>query len=212
MAGNLITFKNVSFGYNSSAPVLQHCTFDVQQGNRVVLKGESGSGKTTIFRLLLGYEMPDEGHILFNNHPLSDETIHNLRTQTAWLPQDLDLGSDQVKTVIQFPFTFEQNKAKATYKKRISAWVEQLGLSSVLLDSQFSDLSTGQRQRVGIAICLLLDKPFILLDEPTSALDLASKEKVAKLLFSQPDTTILSTSHDPWWIEQCDKKFELQMS
>jgi len=65
-----------------------------------------------------------------------------------------------------------------------------------------------QRQRVGLALCYLLDKDVLLLDEPTSALDEASKEKVHKL-FSNKQRTIISTSHDPWWLEKCSKIFEL---
>jgi ABC-type bacteriocin/lantibiotic exporter with double-glycine peptidase domain len=70
------------------------------------------------------------------------------------------------------------------------------------------DLSTGQRQRVGLAICHFLDKPLLLLDEPTSALDLVSKRKVADLLIN-PDRTIISTSHDPFWVDLADNVIEL---
>lgn len=211
MAVDYISFDNVHFSYNpESAPVIKQCSFSVEEGERVVLRGESGVGKTTIFRLLLGFEQPDEGEILYKNKPLDGETVREIRGQTAWLPQDLDLGSDTVKSLVYLPFQFERNNANKPGEDQIIETFERLGLPESSLGKKFADLSTGQRQRVGIAICHLLDKPMILLDEPTSALDSASKEKVANLLFANAKRTILSTSHDPWWIEKSNNVFELR--
>lgn len=210
MATDYITFDDVSFSYNStSSPVINQCSFSVEEGDRVVLRGESGVGKTTIFRLLLGFEIPDIGDIIYKGDYLNDETAQKIRSQTAWLPQDLDLGSDTVKSLVNLPFQFEKNNANQPAKEQVIETFQRLGLPASSLEKEFADLSTGQRQRVGIAICYLLDKPLILLDEPTSALDSTSKEKVANLFFANSERTILSTSHDPWWIGRCNKVKEL---
>lgn len=86
--------------------------------------------------------------------------------------------------------------------------MQKLDLSEEMLESTFSDLSTGQRQRVGLAICYLLGRKIMFLDEPTSALDERSKQKVSDLIMKE-DLTVISTSHDPWWVERCDRVIEL---
>jgi ABC-type bacteriocin/lantibiotic exporter with double-glycine peptidase domain len=212
MAADYINFNDITFSYaNEPAPIINQCSFTVKEGDRMVLRGESGAGKTTIFRLLLGFETPDAGNIFYKGEHLDDETVREIRSQSAWLPQDLDLGSDRVESLVDLPFQFEKNEAKKPGKDRIIETFKRLGLPASSLEKDFADLSTGQRQRVGLAICHLLDKPLILLDEPTSALDSASKENVVKLLFNHPERTILSTSHDPWWIEKSDSVFEIDI-
>lgn len=170
-----------------------------------MLKGESGSGKSTILTLLLGFNKPDAGAISLAD---SDLNIQSLRRQTAWLPQDLNLGTGQVSEVIARPFEFMANKSTKKNLQQQTKILHLLGLGPETLDKQFRDLSTGQRQRVGLAICHLLNKPLLLLDEPTSALDHASKQKAADLLLVG-NRTIISTSHDPFWVNKADKVIEI---
>ncbi|MDX1672210.1 MAG: ATP-binding cassette domain-containing protein [Balneolaceae bacterium] len=208
MASNAyIEFRDISFSYNGEQ-ILDGFSLAVNRGDRLVIKGDSGRGKTTVVRLLLGFEEPDEGSILFEDEPLAETGYRRLRQQTAWLPQDLNLGTGSVEEVMQFPFQFESNPEKPADDLLVRA-LEQLGLEFSVLSKPFRDLSTGQRQRVGIALCHLLDKPLLLLDEPTSALDANSREKAIELLFSKEDRTIISTSHDPAWIEYYDRVREL---
>lgn len=211
MSDEIVTFREVTFTYNGEPkPVIEQCSFRAVAGDRVALQGESGTGKTTLFRLLLGFVTPDEGEILFQGRALDDAAIQQIRKETAWLPQDLNLGSGKVQELVRFPFGFEANRSVSPDDDKIAQTFDTLGLDFSLLQNDFSDLSTGQRQRVGVAICHLLDKPLLLLDEPTSALDSASKQKVADLLLSNPERTIISTSHDPWWLERCEKVVTLK--
>jgi ABC-type bacteriocin/lantibiotic exporter with double-glycine peptidase domain len=210
MAADCIIFDNVSFTYQKeSGTLVNSCSFELMKGDKLVIKGESGTGKTTIFRLIHGFEKPDEGKILYEGKELNLETIQQLRKKSAWLPQDLNLGSGRVKEVLSFPFEFSANQSSKPDEEKIKDTFEKLGLEASLLDKDFADLSTGQRQRAGIALSYLLDKPLLLLDEPTSALDRISKQKVIDLLFSDSNKTILSTSHDPYWIKKCDKVVEI---
>jgi ABC-type bacteriocin/lantibiotic exporter with double-glycine peptidase domain len=205
MIDTIVTFKGVTFTYEGEPnPIIRNCTFQAEEGKHLVLRGESGTGKTTLFRLLLGFEIPEEGSIRYHGQLLDEVSINQIRQETAWLPQDLNLGTGKVQDLVRFPFNFESNKSVAPSEDVIAQTFDKLGLDFSLLQNQFSDLSTGQRQRVGVAICHLLDKPLLLLDEPTSALDSASKQKVADLLLVDPKRTIISTSHDPWWIERGD--------
>ncbi len=200
--------KNIEFSYPGEI-IFNGFDFDIREGEKVVVKGESGSGKTTFFRLILGFEIPDEGEILFNGNTLHGDVLRAFRTQSAWLPQDLNLGEGVVKEVVKYPFQFKQSGNNISEDQQIKEIFKDLGLEPETLDRTFSDLSTGQRQRVGLALCILLNKRVMLLDEPTSALDEASKEKAAKHLLSDPKRTIISTSHDPWWIDKCDRIIDL---
>ncbi|NGP88830.1 ABC transporter ATP-binding protein [Fodinibius halophilus] len=200
-----IIFQHVSFSFGDEI-VLNNLSFNIKTGCHTLIKGESGSGKSTILKLLLGFYHPDEGRIRWK-----DNTIHpqEIRKQTAWLPQDLDLGSHSVSKVMEKPFEFSCNQKKATTEHQKIEILNQLGLPKNILDKPFRTLSTGQRQRVGIAICYLLDKPILLLDEPTSALDSKSKRHIANLLLSNKAKTIISTSHDPSWVKKADYIIEI---
>lgn len=208
MAEPILRVEKVSFSYGNEQ-IFEDFSLTVETGCNIAVKGESGTGKTTLFRLLMGFEQPDQGRILFKGEPIGISGYSNLRTQTAWLPQDLNLGTGLVKDVVQFPFTFEYNADKKPGEKEILDLLDSLNLNGDVLEKRFSDLSTGQRQRIGFAICILLEKPLLLLDEPTSALDSASKKQVFSLLVDSRERTILSTSHDPWWLKRCDRIVEL---
>lgn len=203
----ILKVDNIFFSYGEEQ-IFRNFSFQVPRGGCVAVKGESGTGKTTLFRLLLGFEQPVEGSICYR---LNEEEISTMgiRRHSVWLPQDLNLGSGTVHEVIHFPFDFKHNSSRKPEEEKIETVLDRLGLHSDLLAKPFSDLSTGQRQRVGLAICLLLDKPLFLLDEPTSALDENSKQKAVDLLFEDTGRTILSTSHDPWWLDRCDTVIEL---
>ncbi|MDN3669185.1 ABC transporter ATP-binding protein [Echinicola jeungdonensis] len=205
-----IIFDQIDFSYSKNEdPLIQGFSLEAEPGDRLAIKGESGTGKTTIFRLLLGFEIPDQGTILFQREKLNPSNIKGLRQQTTWLPQDLDLGQGLLKEVFYHPFQFKSNLANSPSEETVLETINELGLPQKLWVEKFENLSTGQRQRVGIALCYLLQKPILLLDEPTSALDDASKEKVTELLYKKKSRTIISTSHDPWWLERCEKVVEL---
>lgn len=199
-----ISFQNISFGFEEEQ-IVTDFSFKAKAGQHTILKGESGSGKSTLLKLMLGFFNPDSGKISVNNEKWHPKI---LRKQTAWLPQDLNLGSGSVKQVMDAPFSFAANQDAPTNPEKYVNMLNKLGLKKDVLNKAFRDLSTGQRQRVGLALCHLLDKPLLLLDEPTSALDKASKQKAADLLLTQK-CTIISTSHDPFWVQKADNIVEL---
>lgn len=204
MTKTLITCSDLTVRFGDEV-VMEGFSFRIPGGKHTILKGESGSGKSTLLKLILGYLKPAGGSIQFH----SGKGRREIRRNTAWLPQDLDLGSGTVDEVIRKPFRFAINQAKIPGRETRIGTLNQLGLSGDNLDKPFRDLSTGQRQRVGLAICHLLDKPILLLDEPTSALDRASKRRAADLLLAHTNKTIVSTSHDPFWVEHADNIIEL---
>jgi putative ABC transport system ATP-binding protein len=204
----LLKGENIHFSYPGET-LLRGFHFEIEKGEHVVFRGESGSGKSTLFRLILGFEQSDKGRILWEGEPLSGTHLKNFRKQTAWLPQDLNLGEGTVEKVMSFPFTFSSRKNGIPGRDRTLQVLGDLGLEPDVYEKEYRDLSTGQRQRAGIALCILLDRPVMLLDEPTSALDEASKQRALDHLRNASGRTLLSTSHDPWWVERCDRIIDL---
>ena len=204
----ILQILDLHFNYPDE-PIFSGLNLKIREGEKIAITGGSGSGKSTLFQLILGFILPEKGTIRYRGKPVEGSGIRELRTQTAWLPQDLNLGDGSVEEVVKFPFRFKIDGNKMPEKGQITEIFSDLGLEQTTLQKTFSDLSTGQRQRVGLALCILLQKPILLLDEPTSALDVASKERAAKHLFSNSGRTLLSISHDPWWIERCDRIIDL---
>lgn len=174
-----------------------------------MLKGASGSGKSTVLKLILGFIRPQKGEIRYRGNKLNIGLNKKLRTRTAWLPPEVELGEGTVQEVIRFPFGFDANASAVPDDEQILNLFDRLNLERDLFVKPFRDLSTGQRQRVGLILCVLLDKPLILLDEPTSALDAESTERVVDLLLNSGKRTVISTSHDPVWLEHADQMYEL---
>ena len=202
-----LKLSGIHFSFGGET-VFDDFSLNLQKDEKLVLKGDSGSGKSTLLKLILGFLRPDSGEILLNEKPMDTGAFRELRKRAAWLPQDLNMGENSVREMITVPFSFKHNADSKPPESAVLETFEQLGLQEEVLDKQFTDLSTGQRQRVGITICALLNRPLMLLDEPTSALDRASKEKAAELLLGDPGRTVLSVSHDPFWIERCDRIIE----
>jgi len=204
-----LTLSHLNFAYTKqSSFLLSDFSLEADKGDIIALKGDSGAGKSTLFRLLLGFEKPQKGSISFDGKIIQDEQLKDFRNRVAWLPQDLDLGEGTLKDVFYFPFNFKVNQAKKPSGKDCKTIFHFLGLNELTWNDSFKSLSTGQRQRVGIAMCHFLDKEILLLDEPTSALDKTSKEKIKELLFDK-NKIILSASHDEWWLAQCNKIVEI---
>lgn len=204
----IIALHNLSLTYGEEV-ILDGWSCEIGKGENLVFKGASGSGKTSLLRMIMGFEQPDAGQIIYQDKTVSPEIVADLRKQVAWLPQNAAVGTGTVEEVIRFPFGFQQNKPSAPSDKEIIQVIELLGLAPPVLDKSIDRLSGGERQRIGLALCYLLDKPILLLDEPTASLDHGAKEQVRNLILGLDNRTIISTSHDETWISWCDRTVEL---
>ncbi|MGM0507407.1 MAG: ABC transporter ATP-binding protein [Bacteroidota bacterium] len=199
--------RNLAFGYDENALLFDSFDLTLAPGERVALKGPSGIGKSTLFQLLLGFHKPKTGEIRYRDKPWSKK----IRQETAWLPQELTLGEGNVREILFRPFEFRHNRELQPDEGEVLQLLNDLNLAPALQNQSWSMLSTGQKQRMGMVSVLLLKRSLLLLDEPTSALDEGSKTKLADRLFHDRNQTILSTSHDPWWLERCDRVVDLNL-
>jgi osmoprotectant transport system ATP-binding protein len=169
----LVEFRDVSFSHASaSSPVISHLTFAVQQGETLVLLGESGCGKTTTLKLINRLLLPSSGQVLVEGKATSDWDPIRLRRRTGYVIQEGGL----------FPhFTVEKNVGlvpalerwdEGKIKSRVDELLSIVGLEPREFAGRYpGELSGGQRQRIGVARALAAEPPLLLLDEPFGALD-----------------------------------------
>jgi ATP-binding cassette subfamily B protein len=182
-----LAFDQVSFRYPSrpDVEVLSEVSFIVRPGRRVALVGPSGAGKSTTFSLILGFNSPESGQVLFDGMPASAFSLRNLRAQIAIVPQEVLLFGGTIRENIEYgkpgatAAEIEDAARLANAMDFISALPE--GLDTVV-GPRGTKLSGGQRQRIAIARAILADPRILLLDEATSALDSESERLVNEAL------------------------------
>jgi len=197
----IIEFKNVSLTFKDK-PIFKNFNFSINTGDRVVVFGKSGTGKSTLLNLLLGFKQPDLGEIFFAKKKLSSETIWEIRKQIAYVDQDVTMGEGNVLQIIDEYFAFTANSQIKFTKQDLLAKLKQFDLDKNILDKNIDQLSGGERQRLAIAIALMLKRPLMILDEVTSALDPSSKKIVINQLLNNPRLTLLIITHDQEWKKQ----------
>jgi ABC-type multidrug transport system fused ATPase/permease subunit len=182
-----ISFNEVSFSYAQRAdiPVLKGVSFEINKNAQVALVGSSGSGKTTIASLILNFYQVQKGEIRIDGNAIADYDLSYLRTQMAYVPQDVLLFSGSIYENIVFG---NPNASKAEVEsaaKKANAW-EFISSFPDGLDTEVGDrgiqLSGGQKQRIAIARAILKNPTILILDEATSALDSESEKLVQDAL------------------------------
>lgn len=189
--------------------ILEDFDLQISRGDKAALQAPSGSGKTTILQLIMGFITPDSGEVLVEGLRVGVENIRTIRHKMSWLPQNLDIiGSGKVREALAYPMEFSLNKRLANGDPT-EEYLELLGLDKSILDKSMDDISGGEKQRIGLALCKLMQRPILLLDEPSSALDKESKKKAMDFILRNDDTTVLSATHDKDWLNACNKIIEL---
>ncbi len=192
----MIQFKNVSKQFSEHF-VLQDFSFEIQKAEKINITGRSGIGKTTIFKLLLGFTKPDKGEILFESEVLNDKTIWDFRKRIVYISQNLNIGTGKVYQLFDDTLSLKANVAlKTESMNSLNKLLIQFELNETILNKDIEDLSGGEKQRIAIINGLLLNRDIFLLDEITSALDKNLKQKVIDFFYLHADFTVIAISHD----------------
>ncbi len=195
--GNQTIFKNISL--------------KVSRGELVGITGESGCGKTSLIRAILGFA-PSEGSIIVDETPLCPNTVEEIRTKIAYLPQELSLPVDTVEEMVRLTFELKANRGTTFSKEALMSDWNKLNLSPALFSKHVSEVSGGQRQRILLSAAGLLGKPLLLADEPTSALDATASEVVAdylRMLADERNTAVVVVTHSDMLADRCDRCLKL---
>ncbi len=201
---NEINISNVTFAYNDEL-ILNDCSFSIPRGKITALTGESGSGKSTVFKILLGLYDIQSGKITVNNDiPLNS----SLRGLFAYVPQGNLVLSGTIRENLTLcnPNVKEDELIAATKTAEIYDLITSMpeGFDTVLAE-RGAGLSEGQIQRISIARALLTQAPILLLDEATSALDEETETKVLANIKNSGNKTILFITHRNTSLKVCDR-------
>jgi ATP-binding cassette subfamily B protein len=206
-----IEFKNVRFVYpdRAGATVLNGVSFRVRPGETVALVGPSGTGKSTIFNLLLRFFDPVSGEVRIDGVRTCDADLTALRARTALVPQDVALFADTITDNIRYgdPVANLEAVKRAATAAQADDFIRALpeGYDTRLGERGFT-LSGGQRQRIALARALLKDAPILLLDEATSALDAESEAQVQRALERvMRERTTLVIAHRLATVQRADR-------
>lgn len=180
-------------------------SFDVTRGETFGLIGESGSGKTTTGRMVLGLEKPTSGSVTFDGNELvglSDLNMRRYRHRMQMVFQDSGSAFNPRRSVgaqIAFPLHHFRTTSPAEARRRTLELLDRVGMSPSHYGRYIHEFSGGQRQRLGIARALVGDPDFVVLDEPTAALDVSVQAQILNLLKDlqrERELTMLLITHN----------------
>ena len=204
----MIEFKNITLKVHQQT-LLKQTNLHIIPNNKLVVQGLSGCGKSSLLKSVVGAFPIFGGSIQIDGMKLCAKNITKIRARIAFIGQEPVLGAKNVRDALLLPFSFKAHHGKEPSKNTIIKTLERLHLPPAILDKPSKRISGGEKQRIAIARALLLGKNIFLADEITSALDPKSKIAVMNELF-RSGTTLLSVSHDPDWIERCDRMVEIK--
>lgn len=202
-------------GEDRSIPAVDGVSFYLKDNETVGLVGESGCGKTTVGRTILGLAPATAGKVLFEGNDITampGEELRKLRSRMQMIFQDLDAGLNpkmRIRDILKEAVTVHHDLNDAEADRRIRELLDQVNLKTSKLSQFPYELSGGEKRRVGVARVLAVKPRFIVADEPTSALDVSIQAQVVNLLMDLQKNlglTYLFISHDLRLVELVSHK------
>jgi len=210
----LIIVDGLKFNYDKNKHLLKDINLEIVIGKMNCITGETGSGKSTIFNLMLGLLEPQRGNIYYKNKNILLD-ISNWHREISLVSQDPYLFEDSIIKNITFNILEDQ-----VDKKRLNKAIEISELNSTIaklekglktkVSTQSINLSGGEKQRIALARAIYKDSSVFFLDEFTNAIDNATEIKILQNLKQLKDKTFIIISHKKETINKCEKIFKLQ--
>ncbi|MGL4403314.1 MAG: ABC transporter ATP-binding protein [Fusobacteriaceae bacterium] len=194
MEENIIEFRNISIAFENRE-ILKDFNLNVKKGEKILLSAPSGKGKTTLLRMLLGFNRPHRGEIYLEGEKLDETSVDKWRKKIGYLSQKMSFRNLKVEELIDEILGYKSNKNISADKNKIENLMEYLKLSQNIMSQEINDLSGGEKQRIGFLIAVLLDRDIWVFDEITSSLDRELKELLTEYI-AQSEKTVIMVSHD----------------
>tara|TARA_A100000164_G_scaffold279891_1_gene252125 strand:- start:1527 stop:3287 length:1761 start_codon:yes stop_codon:yes gene_type:complete len=203
-----IRFESVSFSYSSSVPLFNDLNIEIPFGSSIGMVGDTGSGKTTIAKLLLRLYEPSSGGIFIGKHSISDLKLKFLRSKIGIVSQESFLFNASIMDNITYGIKHPKKEdiERTIKQSQCEEFIKKLpqGLETIV-GERGQNLSGGQRQRISIARTLIRNPEIIIFDEATSSVDNKTEHLIQKAIFeiTQERTSII-IAHRLSTIRNCD--------
>ena len=209
-----INFQNVNFSYVENFPVLNDISLNIKKGSTTAIVGSTGSGKSTLIKLLLRLYDVDSGHILFDDIDIKDLEIHTLRKNIGLVSQDIFLFEGTVFENIAYG-NLEASEKEIWEAAKLSESDEFINLlpnkKDTVVGERGQKLSGGQRQRISIARAILKNPEILILDEATSAVDNETEAAIQRSLDTLKEgRTVVAIAHRLSTIRNADIIYVLE--
>ena len=203
-----ISIENLSFSYDGENRILEDVNLEIYKNNKYLIVGESGSGKSTFFKILMKWIENFSGNIFVDSKNINEITTQEWNKEFVPVLQETYIFEKSVGFNITFEENYDEKRlAKAIKTSGLSDFVSNLdkGINTVIKEDG-SNISGGEKKRIGIARALYKNGNVLLVDEPFSSIDKKTQEQIEKMLLSLEDKTILNISHsyDENFIRQYD--------
>ena len=211
---NKISFENLNFEYVKDFPVLKNINIEIEKGKTTAIVGSTGSGKSTLIKLILRFYVKNSGKILFDEHEIESLSLESIRNKIGLVSQDVFLFEGSVFENIAYG-NIEANSEEVWNAARLSEsdrFINDLpNKEDTIVGERGQKLSGGQRQRISIARAILKNPEILILDEATSAVDNETEAAIQESLETLKEgRTVIAIAHRLSTIRNADLIYVLE--
>ncbi|WP_042199111.1 ABC transporter ATP-binding protein [Paenibacillus camerounensis] len=195
---NSIILNQVSYTYKYGRKALDNISLEIKDQERIAVIGKSGSGKSTLLKQLMGYDGKYNGSLMLNGQELKAMGTDDIKKYISYLPQEIFLQHDTIENNIKGVLYNCKLENFIRYARIAEIHSEIENMSSgyqTVIQNDGENMSVGQRQRLGIAMAVAKQKPFLLLDECFSGVDALTEQKILDHMFSELSCGVVLVTH-----------------
>ena len=208
---NNIEFKNVAYSYDSYN-IFENLSFNINKGDFVFVKGDSGVGKSTLFKILTKQINDYKGKVIVDNTNIKNLSVNDIRNNICFVSQNEIIFTDTIlNNITLFKEATKKELEKVIRITGIDKFLKEKNISlNFLLEENGHNISGGERQRILLARALLQKKKILILDETTNGIDTLSEENIVRKVKEEYDVTLILISHRYDNLKLFNKVFEIK--
>lgn len=208
---NNIEFKNVVYSYDSYN-IFENLSFNIDKGDFVFVKGDSGVGKSTLFKILTKQINDYKGKVIIDNTNIKNLSLNDIRNNICFVSQNEIIFTDTIlNNITLFKEVTKKELEKVIRITGIYKFLKEKNISlNFLLEENGHNISGGERQRILLARALLQNKKILILDETTNGIDTLSEENIVRKVKEEYDVTLILISHRYDNLKLFNKVFEIK--